>query len=76
MAAGQAAARARALTWGILFTLAGCAVGPNFIPRGARGRAYRKDALPQAAASAQAYRPRRGFLKRRCSRTVVDAIRQ
>jgi NodT family efflux transporter outer membrane factor (OMF) lipoprotein len=53
MAAGQAPARGRALTWGILLTLAGCAVGPNFhTPPAPAVDAYRKDALPQATASA------------------------
>jgi len=53
MAAGQAAACGRALTWGILLTLAGCAVGPNFsTPPAPAVDAYRKDALPQATASA------------------------
>jgi NodT family efflux transporter outer membrane factor (OMF) lipoprotein len=53
MAAGQAAARGRALTWGILLALAGCAVGPNFsTPPAPEVDAYRKDALPQATASA------------------------
>ncbi len=53
MAAGQAVARTRALTWGILFTLAGCAVGPNFrAPPSPAVEAYRKDALPPATAGA------------------------
>jgi NodT family efflux transporter outer membrane factor (OMF) lipoprotein len=53
MAAGQAPARGRALTWGILLTLAGCAVGPNFhTPPAPAVDTYRKDALPQATASA------------------------
>ncbi len=53
MAAGQAPARGRALTWGILLTLSGCAVGPNFsTPPTPDVDAYRKDALPQATASA------------------------
>jgi len=55
MAAGQAEARGRALTWGILFTLAGCAVGPNFrTPPAPAVEAYSKDALPAATAAADA----------------------
>jgi NodT family efflux transporter outer membrane factor (OMF) lipoprotein len=53
MAASQAAARGRALTWGILITFAGCAVGPNFrAPPAPEVDAYRKDALPPATAAA------------------------
>src|SRR5258708_3312916 len=53
MSAGQAAARGVALTWGILFVLAGCAVGPDFrTPPAPAVDAYRKDALPQATVAA------------------------
>lgn len=54
MSAGQVAARGVALTWGILFVLAGCAVGPDFhTPPAPAVDAYRKDALPQATVAAQ-----------------------
>jgi len=53
MTAGQGSARRSVLTWGVLFTLSGCAVGPNFHePSAPPVDAYRKDALPAATAAA------------------------
>ena len=53
MAAGQALARGRALTWGILIALAGCAAGPNFrSPEPPAVDGYRKEPLPQSTAAA------------------------
>lgn len=49
----QAAARGRALTWGILLSLAGCAVGPNFHePPPPDVTSYGKEALPPSTTSA------------------------
>ena len=54
MAVRQAAARAGALTWGVLLVLGGCAVGPDFhAPQVPAVDAYRKDPLPQQTASAK-----------------------
>jgi NodT family efflux transporter outer membrane factor (OMF) lipoprotein len=53
MALNQAVARGRALTWGIILALTGCAVGPEFkTPPPPAVDAYRKDSLPPATAGA------------------------
>src|SRR5579863_2881762 len=54
MAVRQAAARANALTWGVLLVLGGCAVGPDFrSPPAPAVDAYRKDPLPQQTVAAK-----------------------
>jgi NodT family efflux transporter outer membrane factor (OMF) lipoprotein len=51
----QARARGRALTWGIVLGLAGCAAGPNFHePAAPDVDAWRRDAVPAQTAGADA----------------------